>query len=78
MLSPGPESRFPARDELVLQRSNLEMVGSAIVAGSELQQLPSRAGEATLAGQFAEPVRHFSIVQRPVKERGGVQWLVHW
>jgi hypothetical protein len=62
---------------LVLQHSTLKMVGSPVVACGELQQLSSRAGEATLMGQFAEPMRHFSIVLRAVKGRGGAQCLAH-
>ena len=38
------------------------MIGSTVVVGRELQQLPSRAGETTLAGQLAEPLRHLSIM----------------
>ena len=59
----------------MLRRSTPEMVGSPVVTGSELKQLPSSAGEATLAGEFAEPMRHFSIVLRAVKGRGSVRRL---
>jgi hypothetical protein len=52
------------------------MIGSPFVTGREVQQLPSRAGEATLAGQFAELVRDFSIV-RAVGRRGTISWLAH-
>ena len=54
-----------------LSRSILEMIGSPVVTGRELQELPSRAWEAAPAGQCAEPVRHFPIV-RAVRRRSAL------
>jgi hypothetical protein len=54
-----------------LSSSILEMIGSPPVTGRELQEFPSRAREATLASQFAEPVRYFSIV-RAVRRRSAL------
>jgi hypothetical protein len=45
-----------------LSLSTVEMIGSPLVTGCELQQLLPCAGRATLAGQFAESLRQFSIV----------------
>lgn len=59
-----------------LLRSAVEMIGSPLVTGRELQQLPPCAGEAALPGQFAEPVRNFSIM-RTVKRRGAIPWRIH-
>ena len=59
-----------------LPRSTIEMIGPPFVTRRQLQQLPPCAGEATLVGQLAEPVRHFSIV-RPVDKQGAVPLLVH-
>jgi hypothetical protein len=57
-------------------RSTVEMVGPPFVTRCELQQFPACTGEATLAGQIAEPVGHFSIVC-PVNRQGAVPSLVH-
>jgi hypothetical protein len=46
-----------------LRLSIFEMIGSPVITGRKLQELFSRAWEAALAGQCAEPVRHFSIVR---------------
>ena len=59
-----------------LPRSILEMIGSPVVTGRELQEFPSRAREATLAGQFAEPMRHFSIMSA-VRRRGAMPSPTH-
>ena len=56
--------------------STVEMIGSPFVTRRELQQLLPCADEATLAGQLAQPVRHFSIVG-PVNRQVTVPWLVH-
>ena len=57
-------------------RSTVEMIGSPFITRRELQQFPPCAGEATLTGQLAQPVCHFSIV-RPVNRQGADLWLVH-
>ena len=46
-----------------LRLSKLKIIGSSVITGRELQELFSRAWEAALAGQCAEPVCHFSIVR---------------
>ena len=81
----APVSRRCPVEALLLQagpskkaspRSTIEMIGPPFVTRRQLQQLPPCAGEATLVGQLAEPVRHFSIV-RPVHRQGAVPLLVH-
>ena len=81
----APVSRRCPVEALLLQagpskkaspRSTIEMIGPPFVTRRQLQQLPPCAGEATLVGQLAEPVRHFSIV-RPVDKQGAVPLLVH-
>jgi hypothetical protein len=57
-------------------RSTVEMLRPPFITRRELKQFPPCAGEATLAGKLAQPVRHFSIV-RPVNRQGAVPWLVH-
>jgi hypothetical protein len=57
-------------------RSTVEMIGPPFVTRRELQQLPACSGETTLAGQRAQPVRHFSIV-RSVNRQRVDPWLVH-
>jgi hypothetical protein len=54
-----------------LRRSIVEMIGPPVVTGREFEQLPPCAGETALAGQFAEPVGHFSIML-PVERQSTV------
>src|SRR5262249_41325316 len=68
-------SRTPRR-----RSSRVKMLGPPIETGREVQQLRSRAREATLAGQVAKPLRHFpkmGAVQRrtaTLRPAGGHQF----
>ena len=51
------------------------MIGSSLEAGRQVQQLPTRAGEAAIAGQGPQPVCQMPEVR--AARGGGAIWRVH-
>ena len=56
--------------------STLEMNRPPLVTGCEIEEFPPRAGQMTLASEFAQPLSDFSIV-RPVERRGAFPCSTH-
>jgi hypothetical protein len=58
-------------------RPRVVLIGSPFETGSEVKQLPSRAGKTAPSGQLAEFARHFSIM-RTVEARPAIPLPTRW